>query len=469
MRCLEPIFYIAAMFAIVHNLPELLRMLWYWARVLIRNGDSRSLIGPLGAELKGEAHLRTYTYLCTFLVGSLLALPAAGQSSVAAEQLGASVALPAAQGQETSTTPSEVPAAAPAAPQGGSAPPTWSVGPINFSGAVDAYYSYNANHPGNMTSGLYNFDDKTNQFNLSLVKLAMSHDPDPVGFRVDLGYGRTMELVNCCDPDGGFNKYVEQAYVSWKPKGGKGFQADFGKWVTSAGAEVIESYSNWNYSRSLAFVLALPYYHFGLRTSMPMGSHFTGGFQVTNGWNNLTDNNSGKTVGFTGAFTSSKANFNVNYYYGPENTGTNVGKTSLIDTILTLTPTSKVSAYINYDYGQSRDQTLAAGGQTFGAPIAYWQAFATALHFQPTSKWSFSPRGEWFQDRQGVRTGFGSRAIVTEVTFTGEYKMAEGLLWRAEYRHDWSPYFIFQRGAFGATTKQDTFTVGFVAFFGPMR
>ena len=47
--------------------------------------------------------------------------------------------------------------------------------------------------------------------------------------------------------------------------------------------------------------------------------------------------------------------------------------------------------------------------------------------------------------------------------------VTEGLLWRAEYRHDWSPYFIFQRGAFGATTKQDTFTVGFVAFFGPMR
>lgn len=381
-----------------------------------------------------------------------------------------------ASGQDTSPAPTEPAAAAPASQQQGApatpppAPPTWSVGPINFSGAVDAYYQYNAQHPGSMTSGLYNFDDKTNQFNLQLLKLAMSHDPDPIGFRVDLGYGRTMQLINAADPDGGFNQYVEQAYVSWKPKGGKGFEADFGKWVTSAGAEVIESYSNWNYSRSLAFVLAIPYYHFGLRTSMPLGSHFTAGFQVMNGWNNVTDNNSGKTVGFTGAATSSKATWNINYIYGPENNGTNTGKTSLFDTTVLLTPTAVINAYINYDYGQSHDQTLAAG-QSGGLPFAAWQAFAAALKLTPSasSKWTFSPRGEWFQDRQGVRTGFGARAIVDEVTFTGEYKMVEGLLWRAEYRHDWSDQKIFQSGAVGASTKQDTLTIGFVAFFGPMR
>ena len=38
---------------------------------------------------------------------------------------------------------------------------------------------------------------------------------------------------------------------------------DFGKFVTSAGAEVIESKDNWNYSRSLLFAYAIPYWHFG--------------------------------------------------------------------------------------------------------------------------------------------------------------------------------------------------------------
>jgi hypothetical protein len=371
-------------------------------------------------------------------------------------------------GQDASPTTAEpaTAAAAPAAPQG-SAPPTWSVGPINFSGAIDGYYNYNANHPASRTNGLYNFNTDANQFGLSLLKIALSHDADPVGFRVDLGYGRTMQLVSQFDNDNPnhFNQYVEQAFVSWKPNGGKGFQADFGKFVTSAGAEVIESYSNWNYSRSLLFTLAIPYYHFGLRTSMPIGSHFTAGVQVVNGWNNVVDNNGAKMVVVTTNTTFSKFAWAVDWHGGPENVNTSQGWHHLFDTTLTVTPTSKVSAYINYDYHQWRhfndpvfpNKTLTA-----------WQGIAAALRLQATSKWALAGRGEWFQDRQGHATGTPQK--LKEVTFTGEYKLAEGLLWRAEYRHDWSNVKFFERGpSTGFTDTQDTFTVAFVAYFGPMR
>jgi hypothetical protein len=69
-----------------------------------------------------------------------------------------------------------------------------------------------------------------------------------------------------------------------------GLEVDFGEFVTAAGAEVIETNANWNYSRSLLFAWAIPYYHFGLRGAVPVGSHFTGGVQVVNGWNNIADN-----------------------------------------------------------------------------------------------------------------------------------------------------------------------------------
>jgi hypothetical protein len=357
-------------------------------------------------------------------------------------------------GQETSTTPSEV-SAAPAAPQGGAAP-TWSVGPINFSGAIDGYYTWNNNHPASMTSGLYNFNSQANQFDLNLLKIALSHDADPVGFRVDLGYGNTMQLYSAFDNDGGFNQHVEQAFVSWKPGGGRGFQADFGKFVTSAGAEVVESYPNWNYSRSILFAWAIPYYHTGLRLSMPAG-RTTLGFQVVNGWNNLRDNNNAKTIGATGAVNLGKGTWYINYYAGPENAGTTTGWRHLIDTTLLLTPWSQLSGYINYDYGQNRNGGFAA-----------WQGVAAALHYAPTSTWSFTGRGEWFQDRQGFSTGVAQ--TLKEVTVTGEYKLAEGLLWRAEYRRDWSDQLFFERGGFpGSYDSQDTFTIAFVAFFGPDR
>ena len=73
-----------------------------------------------------------------------------------------------------------------------------------------------------------------------------------------------------------------------------------------------------------------------------------------------------------------------------------------------------------------------------------------------------------------------------EVTITGEYKLLEGLLWRAEYRHDYSNQPFFERGfgpactgvtlatcagGFGLQNSKDqnTVTVAFIGFFGPKR
>src|SRR6266436_8821375 len=278
----------------------------------------------------------------------------------------ASAAPAAAENQTPTAAPAATPAAAPAATPAPQEPapasaPTWSVGPIDFSGLVDGYYSFNANHPASQFNQLYNFDVKANQFSLNMAKLSMSHTADPVGFQVDLGFGRTFDIIHAGEPSTApsFLRNVEQAYVVLKPAKWKGFEIDLGQFVTSAGAEVIETHSNWNYSRSLLFAWAIPYYHFGIRTSFPVGKYFTGGFQVVNGWNNVEDNNSGKTIGLTGALVMKKFSWFTNYYAGPENPATNSGWRNLFDTTLLLTPPGKVNAYINFDYAQNKLPTGA--------------------------------------------------------------------------------------------------------------
>lgn len=363
--------------------------------------------------------------------------------------------------QPSSSTPAAAPATPPAS--------VWSVGGIDFSGLVDGYYNFNANHPPNRSNGnqLRNFDYDANAFSLNMAKLTMSHDADPVGFRVDLGFGKAFNQILSSEPD---FKHLEQAYVSWKPAKGKGFEADFGEFVTSAGAEVIESKDNWNYSRSLLFSLAIPYYHVGLRTSIPITKSFTGGVQVVNGWNNFSDNNSGKTIGLTGVYTKPKFTLSTNYYVGPENNHTNKGYRNLLDTTLLLTLTPKVSAYINYDYGQNRNtgvidsESVNPKYQT--TDLSHWQGIAAALHYQATSKIAFTPRFEYFKDESGFSTGTVQN--VNEFTLTGEYKMPQGLLARLEFRRDNSdqPYFV--KGG-RLVDAQSTFEVGVVAFFGPKR
>src|SRR4051794_3760434 len=65
----------------------------------------------------------------------------------------------------------------------------WSAGPIDFSGLIDGYYSLNFNHPASGNNVIRNFDVKANQFSLNMAKLTLSHDANPVGFKLDLAFG----------------------------------------------------------------------------------------------------------------------------------------------------------------------------------------------------------------------------------------------------------------------------------------
>ncbi len=332
-------------------------------------------------------------------------------------------------------------------------------GKIDFALTLDGYYSFNNNHPISGFNELYNFDDKTDQIGLNLGKLTMSHDPDPIGFRVDVGAGRAMDIIHTPTPDPAGFRYLEQAYVSFKPTSLKGFEADFGDFATSAGAEVIDTKDNWNYSRSLLFALATPYYHFGIRTSMPIGSSFNVGVQVVDGWNAIVDphGNNMKTVGITAAITRKKFTWNHNYYVGPQYTGTNNRNRNLYDTTLLLTPNGTVNAYLNFDYGA---QNRATAGSD------HWIGFAGALHFQLNKYFAISPRAEYYNDPSGFVTG--ARQKLHEVTVTGEYKLSDGFFTRLEYRHDGSNVPFFDHGLETAVSKsQSTVTLGLIAWVGP--
>jgi len=342
---------------------------------------------------------------------------------------------------------------------------------MDVSGFIDGYYSFNANRPntsdgGDQLNQLYNFNDKTDQFELSAAKLTLNHDPDPVGAHVDFVYGRTNSLINAAPSNATSAEqlsYLEQAFLSLKPPKAKGFELDFGKFVTSAGAEVIEAKDNWNYSRSLLFVNAIPYWHFGARTSIPVSKVETIGFQLVNGWNNVSKGNGGVTGVFTSALTKPKATWSLNYIVGPENQNTTSGLRNLIDTTLLLTPPGKVNAYINFDYGSNKDAVQAQGDTKLNT----WDGVAFALHDQANAKSAISGRFEYFNDANGFQTG--TQQHLYEFTATYEYKWVEGLLARAEYRGDFSNEQYFHKLASQTADQQQTITFSMIAFFGPKR
>ncbi|MBL0161481.1 MAG: porin [Bryobacterales bacterium] len=285
----------------------------------------------------------------------------------------------------------------------------WSIGPVQFSGLIDGYYNYTPNHPASRTVLYRNFDVRANSISLNMAELNLDMAPEPLGFKLSLGAGRAFDLIHFADTANGFDslRYVPQAYLSYKPVTAKGLQLDFGKFYTSAGAELTETHLGWNYSRALMYANG-PYYHFGLRTTMPLSKNFTAGFQVVNGWNNVEDNNSGKTVGVTTVVTVRKFVWSNVYYAGPETSAANEGFRNFNSTVFTLNPSDKVSLYGQFDYGTEK----ARVGGSFD-----WITYGGAARFQVTPRFALSPRAEYYYDKDGFITGTVQK--LKEFTITG--------------------------------------------------
>lgn len=330
--------------------------------------------------------------------------------------------------------------------------------PFEITGFVDGYSAYGFNGRG-ADSALRAFDSKTDQFSFAVLEVALEQKPGAdrrVGFRADLNFGPTADSVHAFEPgDKDTFKAFEQAYVSYLTRVGGGLQIDVGKFVTPHGAEVIEAKDDWNYTRGLLFTWAIPFYHVGLRASLPVGDKVTVSGLLVNGWNNAVENNDRKTLGLsvvgkpTGSLTLAQ-----NLMAGPELADDNQSQRFLSDTLVSWTVTPTFSLMANYDYG--RDENGAA-------PTATWSGVALYARVQLTEAWALAPRLEWFEDRDGFATG--TAQTLEEVTLTSELKLAGGLLSRLEYRRDISDVELFDKSR-GRSKSQDTLTLGLVYAFG---
>ena len=402
-------------------------------------------------------------------------------------------------------------------------------GPTSVSGFVDGYYQINFAHPNQVSPNffpgagfrVYDFRDKS--LNLNMAELIVDKAPAAdsaigrTGYHLSLGFGDGMNVTNSFDPangsaftrvyGGGFAQYLKEAYVSYLAPVGKGLQVDFGKFVTPMGAEVIESKDNWNYSRSILFGYAIPLYHFGLRAKYTLSDKYSVTGFLVNGWNNIVDNNSSKTYGFSFAATPTKQwSYTINYLAGPEENAGAFGTTTAAgtknvsvsgawrqtwDATAMYTPNSQWSFMLNYDYGRGDRACLTCGfGQTafpgtLSPPVRWW-GIAPYVKYSPDANDYFAARYEYYDDPDGF-TGTSSIPFVlynnipstrlnafggvknlhfNEFTITYQRTLASYLLTRFEYRRDMSDYPVFAISNFTNGIKnQDTASISLILLF----
>ncbi len=358
------------------------------------------------------------------------------------------------------------------------------LGPTSLSGFVDLYYQANFNHPAGEFTALRSFEGRDKSINLNMVELILDKAPDATagaagrtGYHVSLGAGDAMTAIDATERASsgagpgsfGYDQYLKEAYFSYLAPVGKGLQIDFGKFVTPMGAEVIESKDNWNYSRSILFSYAIPYFHFGARAKYTFNTKYALTGFVTNGWNNVADNNAGKTYGASFAWTpNAKWTITPTYLAGPELPTGSLGTLNVDsvwrqtwDMVAMYTVNPKFSVMANYDYGRG-DRTSAL----LNVKPVYWTGIAGYAKYTWDANDYVAGRYEYYDDYNGYTTSAPLHTHYNEFTVTYQRTIESYLLARAEFRRDMASSAIFPISTFANGVKyQNVATIGLIFLF----
>ena len=238
-----------------------------------------------------------------------------------------------------------------------------------------------------------------------------------------------------------------------------------GKFSTLAGAEVIESPGDSNFSRSFLFGLAVPFTHTGARLTWAVNPKVSLIGGVNNGWDDILFQGKKLTAEGGLALTPSPAVSLTAQMYNGNDCVNYINVYScvppffnrmLYDTVLTVHATSALTLVGNYDNGTQLGATLLdKTGTALGVGAAHWSGFAGYAIYQFSPKFGATVRAEAFRDGNGFRTGFAQN--LNEGTATLAYTPSSPWLFRAEYRYDTSDQAVFSTSAGPGRKTQSSF------------
>ena len=342
-------------------------------------------------------------------------------------------------------------------------PPVFSIGGFDLTGHVDAAYTHLSGF-GKFVSGANDrvFDFKRNEAMFHALDLQLAKTPDEgFGGLLDLTIGKDADTIAAYGtisktkgPANGANHYfdVTQAYAHF---GAAPFTIIAGKYVTLAGAEVIKSDGDTNYSRSILFGYAIPFSHTGVRATWKLSDSLSLIAGVNQGWDAVSDPNTSKTAELGATFAPSKEMSFAAAYYGGKELVSNYPKSdadgmrNLVDLVGTFTLSEQLTLILNYDYGTQEKAGLGGGK-------AKWSGLTGYLNYQLNEQWRVSLRAEYFDDTDGYRTGVVQKW--KEGTVTLAYLPAKAWEVRGEFRADKSDVGAFLKAdGVTPTDKQRSF------------
>jgi hypothetical protein len=295
---------------------------------------------------------------------------------------------------------------------------------------ANGYVAASWYHSNGYPASLHQFDTRHDTFQLDEAGFSLAYQPkEGFGALVDITAGEQAKILNAAE--GGSGTFdVRQAFLQYATGP---ITLIAGKFVTLAGAEVINPTLNTNFSRSILFFDSEPLTHTGVRGTYAVTDTLNVVLGINNGWN-TTNTDFGSKTGEAGiAWTPSKTfALTAQAYFGKAGSYSSFdAQRTLIDVVATCNATSQLTFVMNVDWDQQQEGVADTLGNLHSAT---WGGVAGYVNYALNDQWRVSTRIEYFDDKDGFATGAVQHLWEGTVTFG--YSPVKSFELRGEFRYD---------------------------------
>ncbi|MBX2989322.1 MAG: outer membrane beta-barrel protein [Bdellovibrionaceae bacterium] len=326
---------------------------------------------------------------------------------------------------------------------------------IQFGGDVDFFLQTGPQSvetaPGSRQLPGRIFDARINRFILNWASLQATLKKESLQTQIEIAGGEALDGLtpNLAGPGGDPGRFITQATLTYAPSGWRGASLSAGKFFTPLGFETVKAKDNWQYSRSLGFNYAIPFWHQGVTLGVPLWpERLKMNLSVVNGWDGriAADNNQHfSAILSVNATPNTDFTVNLNVMTGPESAADSVRDVQELN----------VSYRLNEDWSFAVDGMTGTQTNAVADDRARWSSLAFYARLLVAETWALSARLEEFDDSDqgfalsGGLGGAGLKQKITAATLASRWDLGEGLETRLELRQDRSDSDAFFRDAQG--------------------
>jgi len=330
---------------------------------------------------------------------------------------------------------------------------------VTWGGFVDMQYAFDFNSPATGDRAFTTQPARTNEFNLNLGHLDVNLNADKLRGRLAMQAGTSVQSNYSGEPRKGvisgpeLSRHIQEARVGYKLTDKTWIDA--GIFFAHVGAESWISRDNIVLTRSLVADYS-PYYLSGLKLSHSVSEALTLQLLVTNGWQNISENNTDKNIGTGIEYSWSRVSLAYN---------TLIGNEVSPDLNGTARP-SEFRHFHNFILRSKNPESLEWAAQfdmgfqkkPSSSNYSQWLGGSLMARYKLTDSQKISLRLEHFNDPDQIVivTGQPGSFNATGGSLGFDQILEYGLVWRTELRYLAADAEVFPKNA--ADVSKDNLT-----------